>query len=280
VGVTGFLNLLKPPGLTSAQAVNIVRRRLGEKRIGHLGTLDPLAAGVLPLAVGQATRLIPYLPEHDKVYIAEAWFGLVTDTQDSSGRVLTEAPVPEADPAALLQTFLGDQMQVPPMASALHHEGKRLYDLFRAGQEVERPARPIRIERIELKRWQRPRLLFKVWCSPGTYVRTLCHDLGQKLGCGACMSFLLRTRSGAFEIEDAVALEEVGPSALTDANLALGHLLPLTLDGAQAVDVGHGRALEVPAPPGLVRLLDGEGRLLAVARSEGGRVHPQCVLNL
>lgn len=283
VGPAGFVNVLKPPGMSSGDVVGVVRRRFNTRQVGHLGTLDPLAAGVLPLAVGWATRLIPYLPPADieKAYVAEACLGIETDSQDAAGQVVRRAPVPplsEADLVAALSAFVGPGQQVPPMASAVHHQGQRLYQLHRAGIEVEREARPITIHDMRLLAWDSPRLVLSVACSAGTYVRTLCHDLGRRLGCGAHMAFLVRTRSGAFHLEESVALEDLGPDALTDAGFALSSWPARALGADDLQRVRYGQRVPAAIPPGLVRLLDGTGQLVAVGQSDGQSIHANCVL--
>ncbi|MBC8529006.1 tRNA pseudouridine(55) synthase TruB [Christensenellaceae bacterium NSJ-44] len=208
----GVINLLKPAGMTSSDAVMALRRLLGVRKIGHTGTLDPDAAGVLPVCIGKATRLFDYLMEHDKVYIGEVTLGAQTDTQDAAGQIVaqTGGRLPCGQFKALLPRFLGEIEQRPSAYSAIKIGGKRAYDLARKGAVVEIPSRRVRIDQIELLRcWEDRRYLLRVACSRGTYIRTLAADLGTAAGCGAYLSFLLRTRSGRFCIEDAVTLEEV-----------------------------------------------------------------------
>lgn len=217
----GILNLLKPPGMTSHDAVAFVRRVFGLRRVGHTGTLDPAACGVLPIVLGKATRVAPYLQAQFKTYRAEMTLGVTTDTHDQLGQTLQVVSDFTVTPAALgevLASFLGDYAQVPPMTSARRHRGKRLYELARRGEEVQRPARVVRVQRLHIVRvipddpyglGFGTRVLFDVTCSSGTYVRTLCHDIGQRLGCGAHMSFLIRTRAGPFDIQDAVTCQQV-----------------------------------------------------------------------
>ncbi len=209
--MNGILNFLKPPGMTSHDAVAVVRRVLWTKKVGHTGTLDPQAAGVLPICVGQATRIVELLQEDRKTYRAELTLGITTDTQDRWGTVLTEQPVSVSPEqlAEALERFTGEISQVPPMFSALKVDGQKLYDLARKGIEVEREARLRTIHGIHLIRFDGQKALFDVVCSKGTYIRTLCHDIGQYLGCGGTMSFLLRTATGAFTIERSITLEEL-----------------------------------------------------------------------
>lgn len=208
----GYINLLKPIGPSSFQAVREVRRILGEKKVGHTGTLDPGAAGVLPLCIGKATKAIPYMNDDLKSYRAEITFGITTDTQDIYGTILRERrmELEAEDTEQLLRSFRGKNVQVPPMFSALKFHGRKLYELAREGVEVERKPREISIERIELVEMTAPnKALFDVRCSKGTYIRTLCHDIGEKAGCGAVMSYLVRTSSGEFHMDSAVTLEEI-----------------------------------------------------------------------
>lgn len=209
--MNGIVNFLKPPGMTSHDAVAVVRRVFWTKKVGHTGTLDPQAAGVLPVCVGQATRIVEMLQADRKIYRAELTLGVSTDTQDRWGQVLSERPVRVSETAlrAVLESFTGDILQVPPMFSALKVDGKKLCDLARQGITVEREARPQTIHSIRLIHYDGSRALLDVSCSKGTYIRTLCHDIGEALGCGGMMSFLLRTGTGAYDISDGVTLEEL-----------------------------------------------------------------------
>ncbi len=226
--LNGFLNVLKPPGMTSARVVGYARRLAHGAKVGHAGTLDPEAAGVLPLMLGKAARLFDYMQDKQKAYIAEVAFGAATDTQDAQGAVVESGeayPTPEAL-AALLPRFTGDVTQRPPMYSALKQDGRRLYELARQGKTVEIPERPATVYSLRLMR-ETPRhgAMLDVACAKGFYVRTLCHDLGQAAGCPAHMRFLLRTRSGPFTLDTAVTLEELARAAEDDALDAL--LLPM-----------------------------------------------------
>ncbi len=208
----GFLNLLKPPGMTSAHAVGVARRALGGVKIGHAGTLDPQAAGVLPLMIGKAARLFDLMQDKEKEYIAEVAFGAATDTQDAQGTALetSDCYPDEAAIRAMLPRFTGEIMQRPPMVSALKVDGQRLYDVARRGGMVDIDERPVTVHALELLQMlPREGALLRVRCSKGFYVRTLCHDLGQALGCPAHMRFLLRTQSGPFTLDTAVTLEEL-----------------------------------------------------------------------
>lgn len=214
----GFLNLLKPPGMTSHDVVYAVRRRFPKgTKVGHLGTLDPPAAGVLPVAVGWATKLISHLPEGDKAYLAEIDFGLRSDTLDAAGQVERGSQPPSDLGTALaapLATFRGTVMQVPPQVSALRQGGQRSYDRARRGEQFELPARPATYHEVKLLRDGPGRVVVRVACGPGTYIRALARDLGEALGCGAILNFLLRLSSGQFHLTEALLLEEIEPARL------------------------------------------------------------------
>lgn len=208
----GVLLIDKPGAHTSHDVVARLRGILKMKRIGHAGTLDPMATGLLVMLVGKATRLSQYLMSVEKEYTGTIELGKVTNTQDAEGDVLTTLPVPalsEADVRKALAGFLGDQYQVPPMFSAIKIAGKPLYKSARAGEEVEREPRFIRVMNYELTRWESPEIDFRVLCTKGTYVRTLAHDLGQRLGCGAHLKALRRIASGTLNVSRAVTLEQL-----------------------------------------------------------------------
>ena len=210
----GLINILKPPGMTSSDVVVWLRKTLQTKKIGHTGTLDPGAVGVLPLCVGKGTRLAEYITEQGKAYLAEITFGIVTDTQDSFGQVIREeCPLlSRSEAEEVLSKLTGRITQIPPMFSAVRQDGKHLYEYARQGVTLERKSREVFIYKLELKKWydeEFPRALLYVECSKGTYIRTLCQDIGEALGCGAVMSYLLRVRSGPFEIQESWTLEEV-----------------------------------------------------------------------
>jgi len=296
----GLLNVLKPPGMTSHDVVDRVRRLLGVRRVGHTGTLDPGAAGVLVLCVGRATRLVEWLHAEDKEYRAELVLGIATDTQDAFGapqRVERGCAVPREALLATLGRFVGAIEQVPPMASAVKRQGRRLYELARAGVEVERAPRTVHIRRLTPVRIEPDddvlgfgtRVLFDVVCSKGTYVRTLCADIGAALGCGAYMSFLLRTRVGALTIDSARTLDELerdvaaGIPVLLPMDAALAAWPKVTLDAAGARRIRHGQPVAAGAEGAgegrtgqvwLARLYDENGRLLALAAAErrGGNI--------
>lgn len=207
----GIINIYKEKGFTSHDVVAKMRGICKQKKIGHTGTLDPDAVGVLPVCLGSGTKLCDMLTDKDKEYVAELLLGVETDTQDISGQVLRKCePVMDKDAVQeAVMSFLGNYMQVPPMYSALKVNGKKLYELARAGKEVERQARPVTIHEIEILEMQLPVVKIRVACSKGTYIRTLCADIGEKLGCGGTMQSLLRTKVGIFKVEDAITLTEL-----------------------------------------------------------------------
>ena len=212
----GIINIYKEKGFTSHDVVAVVRRTIGQKKVGHTGTLDPDATGVLPVCVGKATKLADYIMASEKTYIAEVTLGAFTDTQDSSGNILDrhEVDFDEEKIRTAINSFIGNLQQTPPMYSAIKINGKKLYELAREGKEVERKKRNITIFNIEILSFNPPdKFVMKVDCSKGTYIRTLCDDIGRKLGCGAYMSSLERTRSGSFVKENSITLDELRRSS-------------------------------------------------------------------
>lgn len=228
----GILLVDKPQGITSHDVVSKLRRIFQIKKIGHAGTLDPMATGLLVMLVGKATKVSQYLMSMEKEYTGTVRLGQVTDSQDAEGELLEEHPVPELTEAALLDhmtTFLGDQYQTPPMFSAKKINGQKLYKLARKGQTVEREPRVIHIAKFELTAFESPRIGFRVGCSKGTYVRTIAHDLGAKIGCGGHLCELRRTGVGSFRIEDSNTIEELAamsPSRLRRRLLPVRQHLP------------------------------------------------------
>ncbi len=209
--MNGILNIYKERGFTSHDVVAKLRGILKMKKIGHTGTLDPDACGVLPVCLGQATKVCGMLTDQKKTYEAVLLLGRTTDTQDVSGQTLAERPVTvgEEEIRETAQRFLGEQMQLPPMYSAIKVGGKRLYELAREGKTVERTPRPVFFYEIEILSIELPRVRLRVTCSKGTYIRTLCHDMGEALGCGGCMEELLRTQVGPFRIEESRKLSQI-----------------------------------------------------------------------
>ena len=258
--ISGILNINKPQGPTSHDVVNRVRALTGIRRVGHAGTLDPLATGVLLVCIGRATRVAEYLMAGQKIYRARVRLGVSTDTYDAEGQVTAQAPVTvdRAQVEAALARFRGNIRQVPPIYSAVKHKGTPLHRLARRGIEAaELPlkARQVEITRLELTGWEPPECTLAVSCSPGTYVRALAHDLGQALGCGAHLSGLTRLASGKFRLEDAIPLEEFAQAAaegrwrdlLYPTDAALTRFAALHLDAEAAQRICSGQAISLPS---------------------------------
>ena len=210
--IHGIINVYKEKGFTSHDVVAKLRGIVGQKKIGHTGTLDPDATGVLPVCLGKATKLCDLLTDKNKTYEAVLLLGKATDTQDITGEVLEEKSteaLTEEKVREAIEGFIGDYEQIPPMYSALKVTGKKLYELAREGKVIERKARPVKILDIQILEIDLPKVRMEVSCSKGTYIRTLCHDIGEKLGCGGCMESLIRTRVSTFRIEDAKTLDEI-----------------------------------------------------------------------
>lgn len=225
--INGIIVINKEAGFTSHDVVAKLRGICGQKKIGHTGTLDPAATGVLPVCLGSATKLCDMLTEKNKEYVAELLLGVETDTQDMTGQVLMrrEVSVTESDVRRICGEFAGDYNQVPPMYSALKVNGKKLYELAREGREVERKARPVIIYELEILKLELPVVTMRVSCSKGTYIRTLCADIGERLGCGGAMQSLKRTRVGSFGLGDAVTLGEL--QQLKDADRLRSRVIPV-----------------------------------------------------
>ena len=272
----------KPPGLTSHDVVLRVRRVLRTRAVGHTGTLDPFATGLLVVLVGRATRLARFVESESKTYLATARLGVSTDTDDATGAELGEP----ADISALsepvvrtaLAGFLGAQRQRPPRYSAKHVDGERSYRLARRGVAVDLAETAVTVHGIELVRFAPPELVFRASVSAGTYVRALARDLGERLGVGAHLTALRREAVGSLRVEDAVPLDRLDADAVLPARAALGHLPELELDDPARVAVSHGRAVAAEAGVrGNVALVHG-GELVAVARAEDGWARPSVVL--
>ena len=291
---SGVLVVDKGRGATSFDVVAIVRRCLGVRRIGHAGTLDPDATGVLPILVGEATKLTPYLVDQDKEYLAVVRFGLTTDTHDVSGRVLSQTPVDAIAPARLeeaCRAFIGHIKQVPPMFSAVHHQGRRLYELAREGIEVEREPREVTIRSITVEKVDGPRATIRVVCGKGTYVRVLASDLGAALGYGGAVESLVRCRVGPFGLRDAIAWSELVAggrelwSHVRPVDTVLAGWPVVRLDGASATTFGHGQAADVvpaaAASEGFVRVHHIAGPMIGVGElmAGGSKVRPVRILH-
>ena len=278
----GIIIIDKPAGWTSMDVCAKLRGILKERRVGHGGTLDPMATGVLPVFVGSAAKAVEFAEKGDKEYVAGLRLGLVTDTQDSTGQVLETRPV-TADRRALeavLLRFTGPIEQVPPMYSAIKIGGRKLCDLARKGQEVHRPPRPVTIHALEVLEQTGPdRYLLRVRCSKGTYVRTLCHDIGAALGCGGCMSSLRRTMAAGFTLEQAVTLERVqeeGAALLLPVDRFFGSLPAYRIPSPRQERLcRNGNPLPAPElAAGEYRVYGQKGDFLCVSRWERGQLIP------
>lgn len=289
--IARWLVVHKPPAHTSHDIVAIARKRLWLKKIGHTGTLDPDATGVLVLAIGKATPLIQYL-QGGKTYRATIRLGLVTDTHDLSGKVISEKPVPSLSQAELeqiLSTFSGLQEQLPPMMSAVSYKGRRLHHLARQGIDIpDRPSRQVEIQTLNLLRFQGSELELEITCSAGTYIRTLAYDLGEKLGCGACLSQLERSRANGFSLDQAVYLEDIQPLAQfpepgLEADWPLKHIPKMHLPDAESLwRFCNGQKLAVPpefASIGIARVYSPAGTFFALAECRDTIFKPKLILN-
>ena len=278
MGLNGILLIDKPQDWTSSDVVAKLRGVLHEKRIGHSGTLDPLASGLLVVFVGRATRAVEFAEADSKEYIAGLRLGVKTDTQDITGNVLSECEcsVSEEELKAVLPRFKGDIEQIPPMYSAIKIGGKKLYELARRGEEIERKARKINISKLEIISCDGDYIL-DVSCSKGTYIRTLCNDIGDALGCGGCMSSLRRVRAGAFSIDDAHTLDEVKSAANAEEYLlpvdTLFEAYPaMTVNASAEKKLRCGNIINISAADGAYRVYSEAGEFLLLGEVKGGKL--------
>ncbi|HTA76832.1 MAG TPA: tRNA pseudouridine(55) synthase TruB [bacterium] len=274
----GVLNVNKPSSFTSHDVVAVVRRLLQEKQIGHLGTLDPLATGVLPLAVGNATRLVEYA-SYPKEYRTVCLLGKTTDSCDITGKVLTEKSIEGLTAEQVQQAVLDLKSiteQKPPMVSAVKIGGQKLYEMARKGETIERTARPIQILEVEVLSIELPRVSFRVVCSPGTYVRVLCENIGETLGVGGCMEGLERTQVGPFSLANSISLDEIKKNVeaqnlsgmLLAPSLLVAHLAEIHLDESQLTALCLGQKLKSDRPElGIARVMNARGRLCAIVEN-------------
>ena len=273
----GIVIVDKPQGWTSQDVTARLRRVFGTRRIGHGGTLDPLATGVLPVFVGRATRGVEFFEHAEKVYEATVRLGIATDTEDITGTVLEERPVAVTEAALLrtLERFRGQIFQVPPMYSALKVDGQKLCDLARKGVEVPRKPRPVTIHELECLGFDGTAARLRVHCSKGTYIRTLCKDIGQALGCGGCMAQLRRVRAGAYEIREAVPLEELLEAedpgrCLRGVDTMFAQYPAVTLTAPQEKRCRNGNPFSIGLAPGTYRAYSRDGTFLMLAKVDEG----------
>ena len=279
-GPEGLLLVDKPGGITSHDAIDRVRRALGIRKVGHAGTLDPMATGLLLIGVGRATRLLRFLGELEKTYEGAARLGVETDTLDADGEVIRTTEVPgSATPAAIrsaMSSLVGESMQRPPAYSAVKVAGRKLYDAARAGESLEAAPRPIRVRDFELVGVADADLEFCLTCSSGTYVRVLLSDVGSALGCGAHLTRLRRTAIGPFGVAGAGPPDVPGEPLPIER--AVSHLPRLVLEPEEAVAAGHGRILGPLGIAGPYAVFSPEGRLIGVYEDDGGKAVPQVIL--
>ena len=278
----GILNINKATGMTSHDVVAKIRNILKQKRVGHAGTLDPAASGVLPICIGLGTRVAEYLSESGKAYQADIIFGIVTDTYDREGSIIRTASTADLSLSGIeeaLQHFLGPQVQLPPRYSAIKIQGQPAYKRARSGEELTMTARPITITSLKILAWEPPRLTLAIECSKGTYIRSLAYDLGEQLHCGAHLAALTRTRSGPFFLSESITLEQLATAVSTGTieeylyppDTALQDYPALTLDVATVERVLHGNAFHhdppTPSisPSKLARVYDTDNHFLAIA---------------
>lgn len=276
--MSGILLVDKPAGWTSHDVVGRLRRMTGQRRIGHSGTLDPMATGLLVVFLGRATRAVEFAEGHDKAYTALLRPGVVTDTLDTTGAVLATSPErpTRSELESALGAFRGEIEQLPPMYSALKYNGKKLYEIARAGGEVERKPRPVTIYRLECTGERDGDFVLEVECSKGTYIRTLCDDIGRALGCGACMSGLRRTRAGGFDVRDALTIEEIERRGAENCLMPVdalfaGRPVVLLKDARAEKALRNGMDVRFDADfTGECRVYAESGEFLALCRAEGG----------
>jgi tRNA pseudouridine55 synthase len=274
----GILLIDKPSGITSHDAVALVRRVLGVKRVGHAGTLDPMATGLLVMGVGRGTRLLRFLGETPKLYEGAGVLGVETTTLDAEGEEVARHPVEvtEDELRAAIARFQGTIEQVPPAYSAVHVGGERSYRVARRGQKVRAPARTVHVYAFNLRGFHAPRFAFRVRCSGGTYVRSLVADVGSLLGCGAHLAALRRTAVGPFRVDEARPPEDPGP--VLPLGRAVEHLAAVELDQEEAKAAGHGRILGPAGIPGPYRAVGPDGRLIGIYRDDGAKAVPEVIL--
>jgi len=285
MSINGVLVVDKAAGMTSHDVVGKVRRAAGTKRVGHTGTLHPDATGVLVICIGNATRLAEYFVDRGKTYSAVCTLGITTTSEDASGEILTQvtaAHITEHDVRAVISRFIGEIQQIPPMVSAVHHNGQRLYELARAGQVVEREARTIRIDSISVMQFnagEAPTISLEVECGKGAYIRTLCADIGAALGVGGHMAELRRTHVGPFSVDDAVRVEDLSRESIEQKAIPSASAMPwfpeFTLTAEQQADVSQGKAVASSGTDcDVVRLRTSNGDLAALAAWRDGHLHP------
>jgi tRNA pseudouridine55 synthase len=276
--IEGLLLIDKPPNVTSHDVVDSVRRSLETKKVGHAGTLDPMATGLLLIGVGRATRLLRFLGDLPKTYEGTLRLGVETDTLDADGRVVRESPVDVAERRVgeAMHAMVGESLQRPPAYSAVKVGGRKLYEAARAGEQLEAEPRPIRVDTFDLLSFESPDATFRVICSGGTYVRVLAADVGNALSCGAHLTALRRTAIGPYLVANALTPDAVREPLPIEA--AVGHLPRLDLEPDEAAAASHGRPLGPAGFPGPYGVFGPDGRLIGVYEDDGPRARPQVIL--
>ena len=289
--ISGVVLLDKPLGLSSNQAMQRVKHLYQAEKAGHTGSLDPLATGLLPICLGEATKFANFLLDADKSYLATVKLGITTTSADAEGEVIAQKPVDVTlqQVESVLHQFIGDIEQTPPIYSALKVDGKPLYAYARAGQEVEIKSRYVSIHQIHLEHFEADELVFTVTCSKGTYIRTLAQDIGAKLGCGAHLKGLRRLTSGTFDLKDASSLEVLSELSLEELDakllpidIKIQHLPKLTLNAEQTDIIQHGQAIKPNQEiifNEFIRLYDMSGEFIGLAQKQAdGKLHPKRLL--
>jgi tRNA pseudouridine55 synthase len=278
--MNGLFIIDKPAGMTSHDVVQAIRRKFDTKA-GHLGTLDPMATGVLPICVGKATRMGQFLSSSPKVYEGKIRFGFATDTYDREGTPTTEQRAVTSSLAKIeeaLRSFTGSQEQMPPPFSAKKFGGVASHKLARRGEQIDMTPARIEVYAFEMVDWKPPLLTFRLVCSPGTYVRSLAHDLGRRLDCGGHVESLRRMQSGEFSIDRAVPLDRIRECDLIPMESLLDSWPRIEVSGGDEIKVMHGNQIQADLTPGLARIFNKKGEFIAVAAVENGWVHPRLVL--
>lgn len=286
--IDGIFNVLKPPGMTSHDVVSVMRKILQTKKVGHGGTLDPMAAGVLPVFAGKATRLLEYALEGSKAYRAIITFGSQTDTGDEEGEIIATSQVVPLDPkkiVSVLQGFEGEGKQIPPMYSAISYQGQKLYKLARQGLEIEREPRNIHIHSLKMVEYTGEQLIVDVECSKGTFIRTLSEDIARMFGMVGTMSFLLRYRVGDFQLETARTLEEIAEDyekCKLPLEMAIKHLPTIEVSGWQGMRIAQGVATTVGGidEGKYYQIVTNEGLLIGVGFAKDGRLKGHKIINI
>jgi len=276
--VNGVFNIDKPEGLTSHDVVQAVRKKFHTSKVGHLGTLDPMATGVLPVAIGAGTRIAQFLSRSPKEYDGEIRFGFATNTYDREGVATTEERPLQGDIYDAVRSLTGVLQQIPPPFSAKKVGGVPSYKMARSNRSIELAAVQVEVQEFSVLSFDPPRMSFRIVCSPGTYIRSLAHDLGKRLGCGAHLTSLRRTRSGDFRISEAVQLDRVTSDDLIPVDRLLASMPRIEVSASDEIKVVHGNTIRSDVDADFARIFNQAGEFLAVAAVQRGWAHPRLVL--